>query len=641
MMASLNSQALTPVPNGAETLPISGVTSNGAPRQASTVSARNSEAEKAQRLNETLTMLKTRIAGRGVCREGVKRLAQQAGFTHLWQEDVLTIAGNCVDLEIAFDTTNRDKVMDVALKILTSDGEEHKRDASEVLKHNLFLSQSDRPWQSLDDFAQNLAQLGTMDSLSQGINCFEAIEGLFFALKEILKSEAVRDRSSHVLWHVNYGLVGRPLLNQRPRLGLRLDYWSGNSERESPPTCTDSHFREREPHAQAELDLEKPVANPWALMIACEAGYPSLRVSKDWLSCPCLRPTDGEVMDDFVNARTSKIHWKEPSATLVTSSEGMNQAVKGEMAMDEVKIPRSPEVRFVAYLNPPLLVPLAVASSLMSREDSEYVLDQNQIISIEQQLQRLAGQNTMSEDGQLDPPPLRLSRSMLISREGGPRQALNHLYTFYSNPTIWCCPLKSLAFGHPKQLEELLPTLRQFVLFWTLLRSISSSNRAFSQETTPEPVDKIASHDRDPKSPSRKRDVKRSNLRPRGMETDLLDDRLADLTPEHSSDLGHAGFTKKDTSTLAIDVSFSMITGTQVQPRIELFWPLPPSATERFGSVVIEIGLGGKVNVPSASGLPNDGPEKWLDMISRVSTLSEDLGLVVEWLMNKVHCRVK
>ena len=123
---------------------------------------RNSEADRVQRLQDVASALKTRVTGRGVTRDGVVRVAQLSGFTTYWDEDLLTVAGNCVDLEIMFDSMQKDHVKDVVLKISAAGSDERQEEASEILKKDLDhipKSSSAQPWNMLNSFAENIDRL--------------------------------------------------------------------------------------------------------------------------------------------------------------------------------------------------------------------------------------------------------------------------------------------------------------------------------------------------------------------------------------------------------------------------------------------------------------------------------------------------
>src|SRR4030095_5495463 len=136
--------------------------------------ARDNDEEKRRKVEEVIQLLRTRVTGRGVCREGLERLGMLEGFACMWQEDNLSIAGNSVDLEIEFDPGG-ESVKDVSLKYATPEAQEGERrdEATAVLKRDLIQFPQDREqgiWKRLEGFHANLQRLARLDQLSQEVN---------------------------------------------------------------------------------------------------------------------------------------------------------------------------------------------------------------------------------------------------------------------------------------------------------------------------------------------------------------------------------------------------------------------------------------------------------------------------------------
>jgi Mediator of RNA polymerase II transcription subunit 1 len=367
MMSSLGSHGFTPLPSGGDGLGIStdlNAVTNGA---ASALGSRNPEEEKSARIQEVIKLLRTSTAGRGIYREGVERLAQLAGFTHMWQGDTLAIAGTCVDLEITFDAIEKDKTTDVVLKInFTAESEEHKKDASEVLKVNLAPSTesgNQLPWHNLESFAINLEYLGRMDRLSQGINCFEAIDGLYLSFRRIWEQEKQSMGQARELDRLSQGRLGRPLLNRNEKIGLCLEYWA--ERRRALVTTLSRTTDDTMQIFQAESSNERNdrIVGTWAASINCEAGYPSLRVSKDWIeesSFDAVQSGDGAVDETL----KPEISWAEPPPSLVPPVESTNKSNAIDLEDPDIKMANPPQVRFVVNLEPPVLLPYSHISTI-------------------------------------------------------------------------------------------------------------------------------------------------------------------------------------------------------------------------------------------------------------------------------------
>ncbi|KAF7510788.1 hypothetical protein GJ744_005888 [Endocarpon pusillum] len=646
MLSSLSAHGLTPLPSGADGLGISTDLNTVSAAHDSVLGTRNPEEEKSRRLQEVITLLRTSVAGRGIYREGVESLAQLAGFTHMWQGDTLAIAGTCVDLEITFDGVEKDKAKDVVLKIFTPESVEHKKDASKVLMSNLQQlprSSHKEPWHSLKCFATNLEHLGRMDQLSQGISCFEAIEGLYLTFRKIWEGEKKRMGQRKTFNHLSHGHVGRPVLNRRRKLGLGLDYWA---ERR---VLRDSGFSHAGADAmeldqpQTENDLDDDVAGIWTAVIDCEVGYPSLRVSKEWV----MDNIWDDAKDEHGPTHESlpKIAWVEPSPTLVRPGNGANDSNIVELDEADIKMPKPPQVRFVLGLESPVLMPLSVTSTVLGRQGLLVTLDDSKYTTYDQALRSLVSKNSQSNDDVLDPPTQRWSKAGCTYDIKGKAVLRYHSYTVYSAPQIWCYPVQSVIFDHPKHLADLLPTLRQYVLLWTLLRSIVSAVPNANTDSVGR-AGNLPATDKTlrMKGQSHSGITKKSNLDPRRAKVRmLLRERLNESVTIGTSGM-HPLQDGASTVPLLIDVSLTLTSSTPPSPRLDLIWPLQTSpdaassASEgNFGSVAIEIGSNGEIVVPFTTGIPWAKTEKGLKGIAQALQLCEDLGLVVEWIMEKLR----
>lgn len=107
-------------------------------------SARDNDEERKRHIEDVVQLLRTRISGRSVCREGIERLVQLEGFESIWQEDNINIAGNFVDLEIEFHR-GQNVVKDVSLSYATPDATdgERREEATAVLKRDLVQNPGD------------------------------------------------------------------------------------------------------------------------------------------------------------------------------------------------------------------------------------------------------------------------------------------------------------------------------------------------------------------------------------------------------------------------------------------------------------------------------------------------------------------
>jgi hypothetical protein len=641
MMISLGSQGLTPLPTASEGLAVSQQMSAIAAGHPSTLIHRNPAEDKARRLQEIIDLLKGRVTGRGIYREGIERLAQLAGFTHMWQDDTLAIAGTCVDLEITFETLQNDKVKDVILKIFSDESEKHKQEASDIIKANLEhrpRGDSQGPWSSLERFSHNLEHLGRMDYLSQSINCFEAIDGLYLAFQRIWEEESRRAPQGGVLGRLSQGSVGRPTLDSRRVLGLNLEYWAEKRQlRDSSHQVAKADATQID-LARPEEDAHTDLSSVWTARIDCEAGYPSLRVSKEWIFDRVFENTMVGGEDTRMVDLGLQVAWNEPPPTLVPATDNRNGPGMADTHPAEMKLTMQPEVRFKAEFEPWVLVPLSAASSIMNKPGLSIELDERKYVALDQALRQQASAPSVAGDSNSQTVCHRWERLVRnVSGKAG-KVPHRHSYVLYSAHQIWCFPVRSIAFDHPKYLAELLPTLREYAMLWTLLKSIipvhASTGTGANDTAVTGTSSTIAGH---AEALSRRGIVvSKDNSEPRRR-------KLAALFQARSKPRLYASRYGSDSpDPLLVDVSLSLTSSNPPKPKLDVIWPLPrlpgDPLTEgvRFASLCMEVGPNGEIVVPSAAGLPFAKSASGLKTIAKVIGLCEDLGLTVEWVMEKL-----
>jgi Mediator of RNA polymerase II transcription subunit 1 len=216
----------------------------------------------------------------------------------------------------------------------------------------------------------------------------------------------------------------------------------------------------------------------------------------------------------------------------------------------------------------------------------------------------------------------------------------------YSTPPIWCSPVKSVTFDHPKYLASLLPTLRQYILLWTLLRSIMSTVSITDKEANSPDGNLVAFKARMLEESPRRGIVRKNNLDScRTKVKELIRNRQTEGALAEQMSVGSAIPASEQTSPpLPIDVSLSLTSSTPPRPKLDVIWPLQTtqsvptsSSAPRFGSVTIEIGPDGEIVIPASSGIPWADSEKGRRAIARVIELGEDLSLLVEWIVAKLR----
>lgn len=328
--------------------------------------ARDSEDEMRHRIEEVVQCLRARVAGKGVSREGVERLSRLEGFESIWQDNDINIAGNFVDLEIEFHA-GHDTVKNVSLRYATPEHQEGvvREEATAVLRRNLVQTPQDGEsgkWRSLQSFYRNLQWLAKLDKLSQEVNCFEALEGLEESLKKIWMEEGRNGHRGGEHEHLCTGVVGRPSMHKDSRIGLVLEYWVEQAkvlDAKKQKRSSDSMEIDRPQGADADEDVEDQQKS-WSVMIECEEGYPSLRISKEWVGSEVF--TVGERSELSPPAAASEtVNWLDPPQTMRLSHGNHPDP----MALDSSMLDSSPpNRRFVAKLEPALDVPILVAAEI-------------------------------------------------------------------------------------------------------------------------------------------------------------------------------------------------------------------------------------------------------------------------------------
>jgi hypothetical protein len=428
-------------------------------------SARDSDEERRRRIDDVVQLLRTRVAGRGVCREGIERLGELEGFESIWQEDSLSIAGNFVDLEIEFYRA-QNTVKNVSLKYATTSEatDEERREATAVLKRDLMPRDGEQgSWKKLTGFHENLQWLAKHDRLSQEVNCFEATEGLYESLKRIWDEEGNHRKFSGIYDHLCSGWVGRPRLHQGARVGLGLDYWVHQArvlDSEQKKVSSDDMVIDQPFEASIDDELGNQHGK-WNIIIECEEGYPSLRVSKEWVKSEAFtvvnnNANEPSASNEIGGSDVAVVNWADPPATL--SSQGQSDA----MALDSGMLGSSPNRRFVARLEPPLDLPILAASDIY-RHLGIQMPQEFKMVTYDGLL--APGWSPLSAGGAMGLGPDEASHlgrkrckvDVLSVDEAGKPCTKHHSYSFQPFESAAGRTMRDIPFAHPRQLADILP----------------------------------------------------------------------------------------------------------------------------------------------------------------------------------------
>jgi hypothetical protein len=655
LIASIGSQGLTPLLNGQEGLGIVAESQALSTKEGSVGGKKNTEEERFRNLQEAQGLLKTRSAGRTICRESVKKVVQQSTLNFAWLDDNnLSVAGNYVDLEIVFDDARRDSVRDVVLKITTSGVEEHKKDASAVLQKDLDPSDFDvstAPWKGLEAFSANLARLAHLDHLSQhGLNCFEAVDGLYHSFRRIWTEEKKRLLTKHVLSRICEGTLGRPAMHKKGKLGLSLDYWVENrriKEAKLKPMEADAIDIDQ---IDSEPDKVGSSSQTWLARIGCESGYPPIRVSKDWLGEEVFPTDNADNNGDEAGDEAHKPRWLSPEPTLVQSpneADDVDEMVI-EAAAAGVSILKPPNIRFTFELEPAVWLPNSVISNMMT-QGVTFDLDFSKASTYEEALRNFAAQqiSPQSQNGnetQLQDAKRaekRWTRDLTVLDKDSLAKQARHSYAVRYSTSLWAYPMQSFSFGHPRQLTEAIPVLRQYALLWSVMRKLASQS---DKPVVRAPAAKNELQDSQQRKKSRE-PQKKSNIKPQHARLGALLDNTG-LSGRGA--VPNSSWGLEEEAGVPIDVSLNMTFTNPTMPKLDLLFPLhissdrkPPNLAKEqrpFGTVSIEIGMNGKIAVSSTTGLPFSDSES-LRRMANVLTVSEDLGVLVQWVLGRLEAR--
>lgn len=413
------------------------------------------EEERRKKIDEVVQLLRTRVAGRGVCREGIERLGRLEGLECMWQDNNLSIAGNSVDLEIEFEP-GQEVVRDVTLRYATPDAPEGegRTEASDVLKRNLEQSpgkQQQGCWKSMADFHENLRRLARLDQLSREINCFEAVEGIYECLNRIWEKENKRNLQKGYWNHMCKGWVGRPSMHRGKNFGLVLEYWTEQRYALDAKQTLSEDAMDFDQPTKSENNEFLSNTKIWGASIECELGYPPLRVSKEWVAHDTLT-TISDATDD--SSEVHIINWTEPPPTLVSPLSNNPESVALEPT---ILSSTTPNMRFVARLEPPVDLPIYAVSEIYRVLGVNFMQDFRPVTydSLIVPSQGDGFDSAEFEGKQI----LHTRKLSTFDAHGKPMKRI-HTYTFNTFEPVPGRTIRDLPFSHPRQIVEVLPVSR-------------------------------------------------------------------------------------------------------------------------------------------------------------------------------------
>lgn len=609
LIASMGPTGLTPLPNAQDGLGIS-TGMSGLPSTQDGPITKYPEKDRHERLQEVARTLKARTAGRGISRQHIQQLAKTHGFDEVLDDDNLTIAGQkFVDLEIVFDRIQENKVNKVSLRLNAPDQEEgtYQESASRVLTDNLKLDVHPKlPWHDLTDFSANLAYLSQLEHVDTTSSCFQVVDNLYDAFQRIWTEEKKRMKWRHDVHHLCQSNTGQPRKDANGRLGVSSTYWTRGHK-----------FFAKE---EAKVLTEEKEGDDWCATFSIEPGLPSIPVSQKWLAEDALTSTV-RAEDIFQDIAIDKPSWQHPEL-----SPQIKPLPSGD-SMDLDQAASAPKemlnVHFKCQLVPEVLLPLSIAQMMNERA---------QVVDLQQEQLSTFQQSVLTQNDAFVVTGDRWTKTQHSFNKSGQYEERQHSYMLYTNGQAWVHPIRKLSFSHPQQYAEALPILRQYALVNTLLQSIKPESGRKVIEGT---VSSSQPNNMHKPLPVRGNITKRSN-KPK------LESKLDELL--HPSQYGD----RLENAGLPIDVRIDPHSSPTKSCRIEVRFPLSPRTLSRstvqrlrpkpFLAIQIDILLNGIVEILSIDGIEieKDRIEDFKKSIARVIRASEDLGLVVAWVLREL-----
>lgn len=562
---------------------------------------RNEDEERKARLRRILKSI-GKPKGR-VSEDGIARVARRVGFENDIDHEKLTpaelerrvgnrqmgIAGQSIVLDVTLKNHEPQSVQ-VAFANEFAGLEELGERAGKVLLANLKMEESKGVGvgETLDRFAMDMEWLAQIDRFSkQKVDCFAALSGLYSSLKRLHEQEmaGVKNGSSGATSEQLQALdtmckkSGTPLSHEHGRLGLSVDYWE--DQRTITPERKDEDVMDVD-NAHNE-SAASDAGRVYTLRLEIEQStpelYPPIRVSDSWLPDP-LDLTSTEPLQG--------IPWQDPPPTFLKSEDdGEAMAVDGSQKL--------PELRFVAKLDPPIVMPWQTATNIMNAvgapapqafpTPSLY----HALLLGDAHVQLADTSSTVTAQ-----------QEVLAVRQGGQEEEVHHAYRLNIAKAEFGYKLEELPFSHPRQLVELLPTLRQWACVGKLLKQTFSPNNLSSK---PHPA--ASDVEFDPTSQLEAVDLSSSNL------DSLLSGTKLDLDGK-----------------LPVDITF-VATPT---PNLSLTFPALDSSKGNIMASVLVQPNGEFVTILPKRGVevrPVRKPARALDILN-------DLGIWVEWIRSDI-----
>ncbi|KAI1439185.1 mediator of RNA polymerase II transcription subunit 1-domain-containing protein [Xylaria sp. CBS 124048] len=452
---------------------------------------RSDEEDRKKRMDAVVASLWSFDTGR-VSNDGLERLAGRLGLECLWEpagtgsekDKMLVIAGRTMIVEVKI----KNHVVSHASFGFTEPSpalDKHVEKASAILFEDLALHPGESQLtKKLSRFRANMERLASLDRLSvtPGLNCHEAISGIWESLERLHRWDVERLREDPAwsdLSEENLRVIalcnahGCPLMHTRGRVGLTLDYW-------------------KQHRAYKSATVEGGNAKTWGVAIDCEGTngmmYAPVRVSDKWIGPNIVRT---HPIDEHAIHSESMIDWLEPPNIMLPPPE----ETKTEGGLDHTSTlsgPKPPDVMFVATLNPPVVVSNGVAMEVY------------RICAFNGPLHSSTFDNLLypvPEGTAYDPSEPRVMAFtqtvpvFIEIHQGQKNPDLKvHHNTLIVDKPVYGQVLTHLPFVHPKDIIAILPMLRQYAFLSLLLDNSFKPRKGMPVTPESKPVDAVTTN---------------------------------------------------------------------------------------------------------------------------------------------------
>lgn len=442
---------------------------------------RNEDEERRGKMRRILKKI-GRPRGR-ISEEGVCRVGRRVGFANdIDGEDhkamermgkvgnrAVTIAGETVFVEVDMKS-HVPREVSVGLQLKGDSLSEMAAKAGEVLFDSL------KDTDSLAEFAKGVDWIAKIDRLGAGkVNGFEALGGIYETLKRLYNEEARLVEATGKLGRDNANMVvmckrsGKPVQHERGSLGISLDYWQ--EDRAALSRQGDDVDMDADSNGSTATIATPPGLHSIHLDLErCPPEiYTPVRISSTWLP------------EKLIIDPTAPLPWQEPDATFLSIAGPDDSMAGNDLPNDQQKL--LPSLRFLARLDPPVVLPWQTATALLST----FGAVTPQTFPTPPLLQQL-----------LIPAPLlgsmgnELHKTVLVRRDAETETEAAHVYRLHVSKAEYGYKLDDLPFSHPRQLVENLPLLRQWGCFCALVQDVFSSSATSSPSTEQSNGSKIA-----------------------------------------------------------------------------------------------------------------------------------------------------